>query len=323
MIAEEDMTRDSKLDGLKFVLIVLVVLGHLSYEEWRLEFTRFIYSFHMPLFVLLSGYLTTRESEFGKRFKWVLSTLGIYILSQWSMCLYTFLQQYLIHGHFGSVEAGELLGMIPCPFLWYLLSLIFWRVVAWVMLDKISDGSVLTMSIIVAVVSGCIPVSRVFSFQRTFAFFPMFCAGFLCRRRNCLKLIGGIPVPLALVLLLFGYAASRCLPFFTPCEAYSNVCFDAGMRVLQTGLAFVMSVVVIRIISALPCEKLSRFGRYTMWIYIGHAIPCLMWKDFMDRLGLKMNVLVAAVVAVLFSFAIGYLAMVCGPRRLTGRKVES
>ena len=54
------------LDTLKGILIVLVILGHViqanidSYQEVFLF--RFIYSFHMPLFFFISGFLTFRKS---------------------------------------------------------------------------------------------------------------------------------------------------------------------------------------------------------------------------------------------------------------------
>lgn len=53
--------RNEVLDGLKFLLIVLVAVGHFS-EPYRYTHTivlggySVIYLFHMPLFILLSGY---------------------------------------------------------------------------------------------------------------------------------------------------------------------------------------------------------------------------------------------------------------------------
>lgn len=56
------MQRLLYLDALKGILIVLVILGHavqFTIENYQHVFLfRFIYSFHMPLFFLISGYLT-------------------------------------------------------------------------------------------------------------------------------------------------------------------------------------------------------------------------------------------------------------------------
>ena len=50
------------LDALKGILIILVILGH-AIQGYEIEYQhdilfRIIYSFHMPLFFLISGYLT-------------------------------------------------------------------------------------------------------------------------------------------------------------------------------------------------------------------------------------------------------------------------
>lgn len=50
------MERDLRLDGLKFFLIFLVVLGHLHFNDYGIWIGYYIYSFHMPVFVLLSGF---------------------------------------------------------------------------------------------------------------------------------------------------------------------------------------------------------------------------------------------------------------------------
>ena len=62
--------RDLRFDTLKGLLILSVVLGHfLSHEATHSApseaMANFIYSFHMPLFVFLSGYFTN-----GKKAVW-------------------------------------------------------------------------------------------------------------------------------------------------------------------------------------------------------------------------------------------------------------
>lgn len=58
--------RIAYLDNLKAILILLVVLGHavqFNTEEYETNpLFQFIYSFHMPLFLFISGYLSCRGS---------------------------------------------------------------------------------------------------------------------------------------------------------------------------------------------------------------------------------------------------------------------
>jgi fucose 4-O-acetylase-like acetyltransferase len=52
--------RLSFIDSMKFVLIFFVILGHMLEcnrdSSFNMKVYAFIYSFHMPAFILLSGY---------------------------------------------------------------------------------------------------------------------------------------------------------------------------------------------------------------------------------------------------------------------------
>ena len=62
--------RDNWLDGLKFVLITLVIFGHskhfleVDYSLRSVKVVRFlihvVFYFHMPLFIMLSGYFSKK-----------------------------------------------------------------------------------------------------------------------------------------------------------------------------------------------------------------------------------------------------------------------
>lgn len=62
------MKRDAKLDYMKGILIFLVVYGHCMYwlsndktPRWNLYIPQLIFTFHMPLFVFLSGYFFSKK----------------------------------------------------------------------------------------------------------------------------------------------------------------------------------------------------------------------------------------------------------------------
>ncbi len=65
-------TRDLRVDNVRGVLIFLVVAGHfllpVNGERLTMNLMYLIYSFHMPCFMLVSGYLShgiyTRERGF-------------------------------------------------------------------------------------------------------------------------------------------------------------------------------------------------------------------------------------------------------------------
>lgn len=68
-------TRDTYWDSLKFVLIFLVVLGHMiepyiTSSKVILAVYNFIYLFHMPLFVFVSGrFSVMKERPTGTAFR--------------------------------------------------------------------------------------------------------------------------------------------------------------------------------------------------------------------------------------------------------------
>ena len=111
-------TRDVALDGIKFFLICLVVIGH------AIEPTRYtnpvsgwlysaIYIFHMPLFIMLSGYFTKSVSSMERLNRQALKLLESYFL----ISIFIYL---LVSRHYSVFIA-------PALSSWYILSLISWR----------------------------------------------------------------------------------------------------------------------------------------------------------------------------------------------------
>lgn len=112
----EVRTREYQYDNLRFLLIALVVLGHLleiagefPHRELLYEL---IYSFHMPAFLFLSGMFARFD-----RGKWLLGMAGPYLALQW---LYTAFVERLgdpyVHVQFSR----------PYWILWYLFVLMIY-----------------------------------------------------------------------------------------------------------------------------------------------------------------------------------------------------
>jgi len=78
--------RNSSLDIAKGIGIILVVIGHL--HEAPLLLVKFIYSFHMPLFFILSGYIynITKYSSLSL-YEYIRSKWGNLIIPYFAMAL--------------------------------------------------------------------------------------------------------------------------------------------------------------------------------------------------------------------------------------------
>ena len=111
-------SRNGRLDSIKFFLIILVAFGHLIESSNRGDagtaLYSIIYAFHMPLFVLLSGYFTN-VTDIHKLHKRTLMLIETYVVV---MGL-----QFLYFRGIAQLFVGENSG-------WYLISLVTWSYIA-------------------------------------------------------------------------------------------------------------------------------------------------------------------------------------------------
>lgn len=292
------MQRDLKLDGLKSVLIFLVVLGHLDgYDDFGLKCSQIIYSFHMPVFVFISGYLTSLKPNKQKHISWIKHTLLLYIIAQAAHVLMLWL--------LGSPISWKMV-ISPQYTLWYLLCLVYWRVLIWTVLKDVNDNVLLISSVILAILSGFIPLDQEFSFQRTFAFSPFFFLGVVFKKRDFMAKLEKISIWPTLVVLAIGLIIAYVLPFgmFMPRLHYVNW-HKVIIRVVQSSLAFLLCVSIIRVSRCRFLEVFSKFGTYTLWIYIGHSFlvePLVkdLWRPLFND---SYTIFVAIVLAIIiFAF---------------------
>ncbi|MEJ2468340.1 MAG: acyltransferase family protein, partial [Campylobacterales bacterium] len=70
-----------ELDAIKGVAIILMVYGHITYlgnlKALQGDIKAFIYTFHMPLFLLISGYLFTFQTERVNRMTKTIRMIGV------------------------------------------------------------------------------------------------------------------------------------------------------------------------------------------------------------------------------------------------------
>jgi len=114
--------RDSYFDNAKILLIFLVVFGHFiqSYIDMNLFISymyNFIYTFHMPAFIIISGFFAKGIYEKGYIWKLTKKLILPYVLFQ---VIYGFFY-YFLHGK----ETFKLELLDPKWSLWFLISLFF------------------------------------------------------------------------------------------------------------------------------------------------------------------------------------------------------
>ena len=297
-------SRDLQFDGLKFILIFLVILGHLTFEDYGIGVKRMVYSFHMPVFVFLSGYFTSLSSNREKRIKWIKKSLIIYVVAQVAE---TLLRMLLVLA--GSIVKGNEFHLSsfldwhklisPDFALWYLVCLLYWRIAIWAMGKNLKEIPFFLISCVTAILAGYVPLGYEFSFQRAFAFFPFFMLGIVFKKRQLINKLERIPVLYAVICLVIGLILARQMTPYLPVNHY-----DSGnaliLRTKQMCLGLGLCLCVIRVSRNRFTELFADYGSKTLWIYIGHIYLIILGETILHHFRWTYNVFIAIVIDVLY-----------------------
>ena len=175
----KEISRNYCLDNFKAILILFVVLGHvilnLNHGVELSMLHQFIYIFHMPCFVFVSGYFAKSVVKEGRfRVERVFSMLWLYILFQFAW----FALEYI---SCGEAEL-DLLDAVSAP--WYLLAMAIWYLLVPV-LRAFPKQYVIPITIFIGVYSGyCNWFTTYLSLSRVLVFLPFFTIGLLLEKEQ-------------------------------------------------------------------------------------------------------------------------------------------
>lgn len=270
------MVRDDRIDSLKGVLISLVVFGHcflFGYPQDIVKMTiaNWVYLFHMPFFVFLSGYFTHTDSQ--KYWKGVLTIVESYVVFQ---ILKGILQGYSLHDFL----------LIPAPMMWYLLALIVWRCLFY-FVDKVARSKIIKWVICISLfVVGLLVgfedgIGKTLAVSRIIVFAPFFYLGVILQGFDFMTFCKKMPKWLAVLIMI---AAVALVAFLTP-QDYINVRETvrgaSGYKAdgLMVGfmarlvcylLAIIMSISLTSLVSS--SKLLRQIGKDSLKYYLFHGI---------------------------------------------------
>nr|WP_263326183.1 acyltransferase family protein [Neobacillus sp. Marseille-Q6967] len=272
-----EANRSKFFDNAKFILIFLVVFGHVISpvkEQDQILFTLYtvIYLFHMPAFIFISGYFAKGYRKKGYLTKSVKKILIPYLIFQFIYSVVYFLV--------GKNDTIEFDFLHPHWSLWFLLSLFFWNLFLYVFAKLKWYGFFL--AVILGIAIGYIDeVGSFLSISRTFVFFPYFLLGFLFNGELLKRIIRAkysVPVGLGtliLTLLYFGIDFPRnAVPWLLGDESYQSMggeqLTDGFLRAFQ----YVLTVILIfGFFSLIPSNqyKITKIGERTVYVYLLHG----------------------------------------------------
>lgn len=306
-------TRDPWLDNAKTVLVVLVVVGHAigvadAASHGRGFVYDFLYLWHIPAFVFISGYLSRSFRYDARHLKGLLFTLLVPFLI-FEPALY-FYRLHVIHDR----EEG-MLWLQPHWTMWYLIVLLLWRLMTPLLTRH---WLALPASVVVSLAGGLITVDYLM-LPRVLGLLPFFVLGLYVRPHHLARLDDrwvrvaavGAFVGIALMAVVLDDWASTALLWWD--QGYSSftteneVLFQTRLTVMMLGAIGTFSVLAL-----VPRRRLGWFttmGSATMVVYLFHGFAVktaegLGWPGFTVEhpvLGVPLTVLGAIALALLLA----------------------
>lgn len=266
-------TCDCTIDGIKFILICLVVIGHsLEPTRYTSDITGWIYApiylVHMPLFVLISGYFS-KNLTWDKFKEGSIKSLETYFFS--SLIAFVFINRSFTEF------------LYPSQANWYLIALVFWRLLIFISSKLKIAGDLLGISIVTSLIVFTIPTPFNMQFMaigRVLQFLPFFVLGYILAERDICELRAYkydylLHIVAFVLCITAGYLSCRGLHLI---EFHrSNVLSVVDETGLNTGYVWLLKVFVefsaiilsmtFLSITTLP-SWLCNLGKYSLQLYV-------------------------------------------------------
>ena len=297
-------SRDYQLDNIKGIMIFCVIFTHAIsnlYKGWSDVFITkylyyFVYTFHMPVFIFISGYLSKIKTDYDS-----------YVRKAIVNCLIPYLVFNILYGLPSIMSVLNIFG--PKWTLWYLLSLFTWKIIVSIF-PKIRWSFPLTilLSLYIGLTKS---VGSYLSLSRTICFFPFFYAGYLCSNDLIEKVRGFKKIfpclSFLLTMITAGILSNMNIKTSTLFlnSSYSDLGQTGFQGILLRGILLICGFLCIFFfISVTPKRKtiVSNFGMYSITVYLGHSVVIRGLK-YLKIIGIS-NPFVFILFAIIFALSL-------------------
>ncbi|MFD7176537.1 acyltransferase family protein [Streptomyces sp. NPDC059929] len=268
--------RSAFFDNAKVVLVVLVVLGH----GWEQIITvdapvlralhNVLYAFHMPAFILLSGYFSKSFTGRPDQIRRLLT--GVVLPYLIFNAVYAEAYHYFRGTPFTATPA------IPVYLCWFLLALFLWRLTA--PLWSVMRHPVAT-AVVISLAAGMFEMSQDLALPRVLMFLPWFVAGLRMRPEHFVRL----RTPAARCCAVAVFAAALCLArMLSPAPSDDWLSMNSGYSALHaTPLHYLLerlalfalsAALVAAFFSLVPGRRMriTALGSLTLYPYLLHGL---------------------------------------------------
>ncbi|WP_019152566.1 acyltransferase family protein [Robertmurraya massiliosenegalensis] len=268
--------REAYYDNAKFFLIFFVVFGHLiqSYiHEDKFIYTIYttLYTFHMPAFILISGFFAKGFHQKGYFTKITKKLIIPYLIFQgiYSLYYYFLMDQ--------SVTALNPLN--PQWSLWFLMSLFCWNVMLFVF-AKWKPAVSLVMAVSLGILVGYFnEISNFLSLSRTFVFFPFFLLGYYLKKEHFEKvkhikfryLSLGVLLAIFLIVYVSPTFEYRWLFGSKPYDIVNEYEINGGL--IRLGVYAVALLATLSFLALVPRRHyfFTKWGTGSIYVYLLHG----------------------------------------------------
>ena len=272
------MARNHTIDIIKGMLMLTVIAGHALWGSLDDNIVRYIiYSFHMPLFLFISGFLTNRDKLILLSINKVWSKYWNRMIKEWSIALivYTALLCFV-----NEVSLKYLVRCLVMPYyhLWYVPVLFAMIISVWFIEKHISDDlqRILLYLFVGLLLNGIYNVGYSFFAEYRFHYFSFYYLGFICKEFR-------ISIPISaksagLVGLLF--ICLICTIY------YCGINYD-DYRInflLPLNIAFcIWGILPIVRLNQLKQNLLQYIVKESLHIYLWHVLPIMVLKQLVGN----------------------------------------
>jgi fucose 4-O-acetylase-like acetyltransferase len=278
MTTSHDVQGESFFLNLRFMLIICVFAGNAleplaSSFHIAQQWFSWIFMFHMPLFVLVTGYFA-KSSLAGPAGRKVLLQIGMqYLIFQ---SLYSVLDVALFH-----VPRIHHSFFAPYLLLWFLASHICWRLLM-LALRGVPPVLQLGISVLLGILVGYLPVEGIWlSVCRTFVYLPYFIAGYHLNYADVrrfftapVRIIAGAVSLLLMVLAgtsYFGIPTGWLYGSMTYNELGHTEWYAGIYRIGMYGVQFIASMAFLGLVPAIT-GRITEMGRRTLYVFLLHGL---------------------------------------------------
>lgn len=305
-MAEITKKRIYKYDNVKALLIFLVVIGHMTtdYAPDSLivrNFTLWIYSFHMPAFIFLSGlvhkqYITQEQADLGVRgivgMRW--DKLAGFFLCGYGLKVFLQLFRTLI----GQNPLWHWIAEPGIP--WYLFVMAEYELFFYLMRaidQKVKPWIVISAFFALSAVAGYFPaIGDTFCLSRMINFLPIYALGYYSDmnkaieffEKKWLKIASAIIMAATVIICACGkWGMYSMRKWFTGRRSYEfledyfrgAVANGWWIRLAVWAVAILITIALISIIPDKDLKLVTVIGSRTLNIYFWHRPVCYLFRN--------------------------------------------